>query len=234
MNIDGLLAPQRYVDWVNSHLGFNPRSQQNSDALSRFIIDDLCSQSPRLAEEVENKTLEARLNRAVRTRVAERNIDLVFVDPSVSGPLNTVRIAVENKTIMTAHGKARKNRYGDIIAYSNHIHNHSASTIAGAVLVVNVSPNYRNPDPFASELSRQYPNMAKIVLDTIGIFTSIPLRKGKEEPNDQPEALAVLVIDYDGRGPATLVTEPPALQPDHPNHYVSFIKTMANFYEGRF
>jgi len=27
-----------------------------------------------------------------------------------------VRVSVENKTIMTAHGKARKNRYGDLSA----------------------------------------------------------------------------------------------------------------------
>jgi hypothetical protein len=63
-------------------------------------------------------------------------------------------VSVEHKTIMTAHGKARKKRYGDIIAYSNLMHNHNRKCIAGAIVIVNVSPLYENPDAFAEGLLR--------------------------------------------------------------------------------
>ena len=50
---------------------------------------------------------------------------------------------------MTAHGKERWNRYGDVIAYCNHMHNHRKDCIAGATVIINCSPTYENPDPFA-------------------------------------------------------------------------------------
>jgi hypothetical protein len=34
-------APEAYIEWVNAHLGFNPRSQANSDALADFVVADL-------------------------------------------------------------------------------------------------------------------------------------------------------------------------------------------------
>jgi len=41
-------APQAYVDWINTHLGFNPRSQANSDALADFVVADLMATCPSL------------------------------------------------------------------------------------------------------------------------------------------------------------------------------------------
>src|SRR5580692_5093518 len=107
-----------------------------------------------------------------------------------------VCISVENKTIMAAHGKARKNRYGDMIAYCKHMHNHRRECIAAAIIIVNTSPLYENPDAFAKGLLRPKFKMEKVVADTIKIFDQIPLRELPEEPNDQPEALAV--VNYDG------------------------------------
>lgn len=67
--------------------------------------------------------------------MAERSIDLVFHESNET-PALSVRLSVEHKTIMTAHVKARKNRYGDLIAYCNHMHNHRKDCIAAAILVV--------------------------------------------------------------------------------------------------
>lgn len=75
-----------------------------------------------LDHELANERLSARKNEEVYTRVANRNVDLVLLRGQ-SAPPGTVVVSVENKTIMAAHGKARKNRYGDLIAYSNHMHN---------------------------------------------------------------------------------------------------------------
>lgn len=149
-------------------------------------------------------------NADVRTRVASRNVDLVFLEAEPK----TARAAVENKTIMTAHGKARWNRYGDLIAYCNHMHNHRPDCIAAAIVIVNCSPAYENPDAFARGLLRPKFDMAKVVKDTVKIFADVPLRTSPDEPNDQPEALAVIVVDYDGKNPAKLVTGDLFLQPE--------------------
>jgi hypothetical protein len=132
---------------------------------------------------------------------------------------------------MTAHGKARKNRYGDLIAYCNHMHNHRKECITGAIVVVNTSAVYENPDGFARGLVRPKFDMRKIVADTVKIFTSIPLRERPDEPNDQPEALAVVVVNYNGRNAAELVDY---LSPDSPMAYENFVARISRLYAERF
>ena len=171
-----MTAPKAYIEWINAHLGFNPRSQTNSDALADLVVADLIATCPTLREALEAGELKPLKNPSVRTKVAERSIDLVIYEYAAS-PNISVRVSVENKTIMTAHGKARKNRYGDIIAYSNHMHNHDSKCVAGAIVVVNVSPAYENPDDFAKGLLRPKFKMEKIVADTIAIFEDIPFEK---------------------------------------------------------
>lgn len=135
---------------------------------------------------------------------------------------------------MAAHAKARWNRYGDLIAYSNHIHNHRRDCVAGGIVVVNTSPAYENPDRFARGLQRPKCRMEKVVADTIKIFADMPLRGRVDEPNDQLEAIAVIVVEYDGVKPGRLVTESLAPQPDSPIRYENFIRRIADLYCGRF
>lgn len=158
---------------------------------------------------------------------------MVFQEKN-AGKLGSIRLSVEHKSIMTAHGKARKNRYGDIIAYCNHMHNHRRECLAASTVVVNVSPEYENPDAFARGLVRPKFDMRKVVEDTVGIFTGIPLRNSPEDPNDEPEALAVILVDYDGVNPSKLFTEPPAPQPGSRAHYESFVRRICELYERRF
>jgi hypothetical protein len=228
-------APQRYVDWINSHLGFNPRSQTNSNALSEFIIDDLRAASPTIDRLIHGNSLIPLKNASVSTSVTIRNVDLVLYDRA-SLPKLSVSLSVEHKTIMTAHGKARLNRYGDIVAYCNHMHNHRRDCIVGATVVINTSPVYANPDAFAQGLVRPNFNMQKVVTDTVKIFTGIPLRQNEWEPNDQPEALTVIVVEYDGTNPAKLVTSDltPAKTEGSYAQYDFFISRLVMLFEDRF
>src|SRR5438309_4151188 len=169
-------GPKRYVEWINSHIGFNPRGQANSDAMSGYIQDDLIQASPKIAELVRAGMIVPKKNFNVKANFAIRNVDFVF-QRGDKLPEIYVPLSVENKTIMTAHGKARKNRYGDIIAYCNHVHNHRRECIAGAVVIVNTSPVYENPDAFAKGLVRPKFKLEKVVADTVRIFDQIPLRE---------------------------------------------------------
>lgn len=135
---------------------------------------------------------------------------------------------------MTAHGKARWNRYGDVIAYSNHMHNHRKDCIAASIVVVNTSPAYENPDALAKGLKRPRFDMQKVVADTVGIFTKIPLRNEPDEPNDQPEAIAAILVEYDGVRRAKLITKPPAPSANSQIHYENFIRRICRLYEKRF
>ena len=218
---------------MNEHIGFNPRAQQNSNALSDFVVADLVSSCPAIQAAIKSGALTPKKNSEVSTASAVRTVDLVLFEKAKLS-LVSVCVSVENKSIMTAHGKARKNRYGDIIAYSNHVHNHRKDCIAGAIVVINVSPKYENPDEFAKGLKRPKFDMEKRVRETIGIFARIPLRAETEDPSDQPEALAVIVVDYDGESPAKLVTGLPAPQPTGSIHYENFIGRICALYERRF
>ena len=177
--------------------------------------------------------LVALKNASVATSVTVRNVDLVLYERHLL-PKLSCRLSVEHKTVMTAHGKARLNRYGDIIAYCNHMHNHRRDCIVAATVVVNTSALYENPDAFAHGLVRPKFNMEKVVTDTVKIFTGIPLRDSPDEPNDQPEALTVIVIDYDGTNAASLVIGDLAPAESSHAHYDNFIKRLARKYEDRF
>lgn len=228
-----MTTPEAYIRWINQHLGFNPRSQANSDALSDFVVADLAASCSELRAAVRSGLLIPRKNPNIEAQVAERSIDLVFHEENKL-PALSVRVSVEHKTIMTAHGKARKNRYGDLIAYCNHMHSHRKDCIAAGIVVVNTSPEYENPDAFAKGLKRPRFNMEKVVADTIRLFAAIPLRNETDEPNEQPEALAVIVVNYDGVHPARLVTRPPAPRPREMAHYDSFTRRICELYRRRF
>lgn len=230
-----LSAPMRacgaYVDWINAHLGFNPRGAENSNALSDLVTADLAQMPSLLGKAITNQTLTPRRNANVRASFATRNIDLVFEE--AGKPQISVQVAVENKTIMTAHGKARKNRYGDIIAYCNHMHNHRRECVAGAIVVINVSKEYLNPDSFAKDVKRPKREMNEVVKETIEIFAKIPLRDTPDDPTELPEALGIIVVDYNGIAPGRLVTDERAPQQQDAIYYENFLNRLSALYEQR-
>jgi hypothetical protein len=102
-----LRTPQAYIRWINKHLGFNPRSQANSDALSDFVIADLKANCPALRVAIDSGVLILCKNAKVKTKVAERSVDLVLHQSGGTSDPSAL-VSVEHKTIMTAHRKARK------------------------------------------------------------------------------------------------------------------------------
>lgn len=223
-------APERYVEWINQHLGFNPRSGgPHSQTLSRLIHEDL---------------LETRLDfRSACGAVADPfRLDVQVFNPH-RGMARTVdyihpgegmiRLSIENKTLMTAFGKARKNRYGDLQAYFGHMHEIERRTIVGATLVINIAPEYQNPD--WDEPPNVHKNVERTVTTTIEMFRAfLPFRSHTLNLDAKAEAFCVIVVNYDGRHPATLHTEPPAPQPEDPFSYRSFLSLISKQYSERF
>lgn len=65
--------------------------------------------------------------------------------------------------------------------------------------------------------------MEKVVTDTVAIFEQIPLRNTPDDSGELPEALALMIIDYDGANPSKLVTGKPTPQPGSAAYYENFI-----------
>ncbi len=165
------------------------------------------------------------------------NIDgvLLSVAPLTDGTPTIAPLTLENKTIMTAHGKARTNRYNDARAYASHVHHASPATIAAFTIVVNTALAYRNPDAFARTAKSSGRNTAAAARSTIQLFTSMRLRNDPEDPVGRCEAVLVLAIDYDGVNPtARLVTEDPAPPSDSPFGYEGFLTRICHLYRERF
>src|SRR5438132_8308425 len=123
-------APERYVAWINQHVGFNPRGQTHSDELTRAIFADLRLRCPLIGQHFDQQQLGLKHNvgiNGVRNtsrsgRLEAEDDDASEVDPNIDGvvlssglwaPRKVTPITLENKSIMTAHGKARTNRDND-------------------------------------------------------------------------------------------------------------------------
>ena len=145
-------APELYVNWINQHVGFNPRGQGHSDFLTARIVDDLRSRCSLIGEQFYTGALRLHANVGANGKrhmspLVELDAeagDEQEIDPNIDGVIlrtsdaatMTTPLVIENKTIMTAHGKARTNRYNDARAYASHVHNTRPNTITAFTIVI--------------------------------------------------------------------------------------------------
>jgi hypothetical protein len=220
--------------------------------LTACIVEDLRATYPLLGQHFDSGELELRQNVGLSGRrhmspLAPRtedddqdaeidpNIDGVVLSAGREGRRALAPIALENKTIMTAHGKARTNRYNDARAYASHVHNSSPTTIAAFTIVINTALTYRNPDAFARSARSSGTNPAAAARATVGLFTSMRLRNELSEPVGRCEAVLVLAIEYDGETPtARLVEDDTLLAADSPFNYQGFQARIGRLYLDRF
>lgn len=114
-------APAQIVGHFRE-VGYHPRSNVHGKILCEFVLLDLLAMCPKVADHAAAGRLVYDTQRKIIVAGSEWNIDLVL-GPPASGlpsavtakgiqqaPPATVRIAVEAKTVMTEHGKARRNR----------------------------------------------------------------------------------------------------------------------------
>lgn len=240
------------MDWMNDHVGFNPRGQAHSDFLTGAIVDDLRSMCQQFDEEFASMQLDLKHNvglNGIRHTLASAlaaaaDDEDAEVDPNIDGVvLRTgfgmsgsgilAPIAIENKTIMTAHGKARTNRWNDAKAFAEHVHMSSPSTVAAFTITINTATTYRNPDAFARSAKSSGTNPSGAPPATIGLFQSMRMRSEATEPLGRCEAALILVVDYDGETAARLVSGPPAPQPGQPFSYEWFLRRLCDLYGAR-
>ncbi len=93
-------APESYVRWMNENIGFNPRAQQNSNALSEFVVVDLITSCPAIRTAIQTEVLTPKKNSEVNTASAVRTVDLVLLE-NVKLPLISACISKDWKPVRT-------------------------------------------------------------------------------------------------------------------------------------
>lgn len=224
--------------------GYHPRSNKHSNALAVAIVNDLLQYCPKLASKAAAGQIVYDLNFTIISGTAEWNVDLVLgtAPPNTSPPFLPARIvqthpvlvqvAIEIKTVMTEHRKAVKNRKRDFDAHHAHVHQYNQNAIAGGVIVINASDQFRSP---LRQEDTVHHNPQKLVGHCINEIRSIAF-SGGIVGTPGLDAKAVIVVDLNNITiPETsYVTTRPAPSVGDPVHYDSFIQTVCDLYMARF
>jgi len=236
-------APEKFVTHLRE-AGYHPRSNVHGKILCELVLEDLLAMCPKMAEHAVAGRLVYDINRKIIVAGSQWNIDLVLGPPPgglakpataadrvVKVPPATIRIAIEAKTVMTEHGKARRNRQRDLDSFHQFVHRYDPESIAACLTVVNMSERFRSPLRPEISLHR---NVRALVQETMSLLRSLPQRSAR---GDAPglEANGAIVVNHDNVDlPATrLVVSAPAPQVGDPLHYDSFLRRICDSYTQR-
>src|SRR5436309_3905050 len=234
-------APERLIAHLKDR-GYHPRSSAHGKVLCEIVLDDLLATCPHIARHAADGTLVYDIQRKVVVQNSEWNIDLVLGPPAVrvervsargieQQPPPTIRIAIEAKTIMTEHGKARRNRQRDLDSFHQFVHRYDPDAIAAALTVVNLSERFKSPLRPAESSHR---NVRRLVEETLRLLRALPTRSALSEPTGL-EANGAVVLEHDNIDPqkTRLVSGAPAPQVGDPLHYDTFLRRICDRYAQR-
>lgn len=198
------------IEAIARHGYHNHRLETHSDAVSSGVFKDLLERCPALQSDVKAGTVKSWFNvQSPGDRL--RRIDLFIGEPGPSGGVDEqkVRIALENKSVITAH-RNRTNRFDDLKKVLGAIHAaRPEALIVGTVLIGLADRVLNVPD-------RVQPRF--VIRDSRGQPVGVDLRF---EQNVLPRL---------STGDATLWTEfPDAIsynRPTDPERTLSLLKTL--------
>lgn len=237
-----MTAPARFVEHLREK-GYHPRSNVHGKTLCEYVLEDLLASCPKLKEHAADGRIVYDVQRKIIVGSSEWNIDLVLGPPAglakyevtAKGirqqPPATIRIAIEAKTIMTEHGKARRNRQRDLDSFHQFVHRYDPDTITAGLTAVNMADRFRSPLRPEPSVHR---NVVQLAQGAVGLLRSLPIRSLRSEAG--LEANAAIVVEHDNIDPARtrLVTAPPAPQVGDPVHYDSFLRRICDRYSQRY
>jgi hypothetical protein len=242
-----LKADREFVKYL-SETGYHPRSSKHGDKLCELLFADLMDECPAFRESVLAKNVSYDLNYSPAGNVPLGwNIDLVIGPSSelvsssrqepVRGTPSELWVAVDAKSIMTEHGKARRNRQRDLNSLATILHMKNPKTIVGGIVVINMASSFRSP--LRGGETTIHANISRLVGESIRLFEDLPrARSSGPDPSglNQIDAMGVIVVDYSNieGDVAKLVTESPAPSVESPVHYSSFVRDICRAFSTRF
>jgi hypothetical protein len=236
---------ERMADWLQEN-EYHPRSPKHGSASCLFFLDDLLYESDVFRETAENGDVVYQEDYTVGTGDSKWNTDLVIGPPSgdvqaeisteraiAEAEPNSVWLAIDAKSVMTEHGKARRNRQRDINSFADIMHSHHPGSTTGGILLINMADRFNSPLRDDDDIT-EHDRITDLVAETVDIFRDIDRAQGEVSPN--VDAVTCVVVDHTNLedGSATeLVTEPPAPQPGDIAHYRTFLEIITETFEDR-
>lgn len=246
----------RIVGWLNQgrewtyerNVPYHPRSDTHGGAQCRYFLDDLLYESSALREAAQAGALVYQEDYEVGEGGLSWNTDLVVGPPagSVQGSLEgnrameeadpaAIYLAVDAKSIMTEHQKARRNRQRDINSFADIMHHHHERALTAGILLVNIAERFDSPLRNLDDIT-EHVHIDRIVGEIVDMFGSINRSEGEISAN--LDGAGVVVVNHtnliEDIGETQLVTKPPAPQEGDPVHYRTFVEQMADWFETRF
>jgi hypothetical protein len=229
---------------------YHPRSSKHGDALCTFLLLDLLASCRPFDRAAQRGAVVYRANYTIDPDSPDRwNADLVVGSPSqpperqahrigsiAEGFPSEIWIAIDAKTIMTEHGKARRNRQRDLNSFQDILHRKSARTIVGGLLVVNIAERFQTPLARKDEGVTEHRNIVRLVTEIVTLMGGLPRAPASSGQGGGLEALGVIVVSHTNvpGEPTHLVTTPPAPGPDDPLSYGSFLRDLCAAFSARF
>jgi hypothetical protein len=238
---------ERIVEWLDEN-GYHPRSPKHGSASCLFLLDDLLHESELVQEAAANGEIVYQEDHTVGSGQSRWNTDLVVGPPAereelpssfqereiFEGEPEEIWLAIDAKSVMTEHGKARRNRQRDINSFADIMHQHYPGAVTGGVLLINMAERFRSPLRDEGDIT-EHDRIEQLVEETVEIFRDIDRSEG--DLNHNVDGVACVVIEHtnmDDGNPTRIVTDPPAPQPDDIAHYRDFVDIIASTFEDRF
>jgi hypothetical protein len=235
-------APEKFVEHLRGS-GYHPRSNVHGKFLCEHVLEDLLVICPRISEHAAAGRLVYDIQRKIIVAGSEWNIDLVLGPPPGGGagavPARgiikaspaTIRVAIEAKTVMTEHGKARRNRQRDLDSFHQFVHRYDINTIAAGLTVVNLADRFKSPLRQEVSLHR---NIKTLVQETMSLLRALPQRSARGDEAGLEANGAILVnhdnVDFQA---SRLIIGAPAPQVGDPLNYDSFLRRICDSYTHR-
>lgn len=237
---------ERIIEWLREH-GYHPRSPKHGSASCLFLLDDLLHESDLFADAARNGEIVYQEDHTVGEGPSRWNTDLVVGPPDgtadnqpdderpiARGTPERIWLAIDAKSVMTEHGKARRNRQRDINSFADIMHRHHPGAVSGGVLLINMAERFKSPLRDEGDVT-EHDRIEQLVEGTVEIFRDIDRAEGEISPN--VDAVATIVVDHtnmDDGHETRLVTEPPAPQSGDVVHYRDFLEIVLETLEERF
>ena len=238
-------ADQAYATKLTNDL-YHPRSSKHGDFLCVKLLEDLVYSCDRLRDHATSGAIVYELNHTVDPESPLKwAIDLVIGPPN--GEQNLIQIgglppvgspreiwmAVDAKSIMTEHGKARRNRLRDMNSLHDLLHRSNQETVVGGLLVINVSQRFFSP--LRDGEVTEHKNIHRLVEGSIEMFETLP-RAQSDVIGHGLEAMGIIVVNHSNieGEPCELVSEPPAPPPGDSVYYKNFVNDLCQSYTDRF
>jgi len=247
---------ERIVDYLRQErewsypkdVPYHPRSDAHGGAQCRYFVDDLLYESELLREAAEAGDIVYQEDYEVGEGGLSWNTDLVMGPPEgeVQTPLDGERgmaqadpeeiwLAVDAKSIMTEHQKARRNRVRDINSFADIMHLHHERAITAGILLINIAEKFDSPLRDPDDIT-EHRNVERVVDEILDMFRAIDRSDG-EVSNNLDGAGCVVVEHTNLLGDdqqTNLLTEEPAPQPGDEVHYQTFVGIIRDLLEARF